>query len=560
MNAVTDEEYSSINDYVLVYAAKSQLLTYVQSINEELIFIILCQSSLHEEFLSKLNGLNQVHSMFIYSEQNIDNQLIKKYSKLIGTFTDQKLLFEQVRICIEQPVAMRFGFYNFHQKLTAHTKLSMEGNMFFWNVLLKDLLMIEQPRDKNLAIQQCREYYCQNTLEMENIEQFEKTYDSQNSHEWYSKSCFVSKLLTKAFYTADVENLKLLNFFIHDLRSNMGKLLSIGPFYCIRIIEKNQFSKLSEKIGQLMAFSGFLLVYHSLQEVVPWRNEARIVIKFEITNVSTSNVCIVDANRAIIDLGVIFKFSSLDFDDTMKIWKAHLVCDNEGVQISQNYIMIQQQRMERMTLPLIMADLLLKMNELANTKSYLDSLKNEDEALIHQFYGNLYYQKGDYALALDYFQIAYELMLSEERIQDSTFVLHDIGYVYDMKKEVKDALDSHQKALQIRQIYCPPNDILIGISLYNIGRTLVNMNDYSEALISHQQALKIFEQTLPYNHVFLAHSFHSHAVVYHNFGDYTQALEYFVKALELYEVIVPRDEHAILMVKNALETIQKLLP
>ncbi|CAF4627847.1 unnamed protein product [Rotaria sp. Silwood1] len=258
--------------------------------------------------------------------------------------------------------------------------------------------------------------------------------------------------------------------------------------------------------------------------------------------------------------GVTFKLNSLDFDDKLGVWIAHLIFSHEGVQIAQNYIGVQQETMERMTLPLIMANLLFKMNGFSATKKYLDSLKNEDEALIYHFYGILHHGKGEYALALDNFQIAYELMISDGRIQDSALVLHDLGYVYDMKKEFNNALDSHKKALEITQTYCQANDFRIGISLYNIGRTLVNMDDHNQALIYHQNALAIFEHTLTYNHIHIAQSLHSHAVVYFNMRDYNQAFDYYTRALELYETIVPRDEHGILMVKNALETIQELLP
>ncbi|CAF3146699.1 unnamed protein product [Rotaria sp. Silwood2] len=560
MTNITDEEYRTINDYVLVYGVKSQLLTYVQSISEEFIFIILCQYSSDEEFLSQLHHLNQIHSIFIYStQQQVDDQLMNKYSKLIGTFTEQKVLFEQVRTSIEQPFTLGFGFYDPQQQLTTHTHLSKENVIFFWNLLLKDLLITEQPTDRISIIQDCRKYYCQNTVEMENIERFENTYSSHNAHEWYSKPCFMSKLLTKAFHTANTERLKSFDFFIHDLSSTMDKSSNIEQLYCTRLIEKTQFEKLLENIGQLMTFSGFLLVYRLFDETVSYRNESQVMVGFEIHNVPTSIVHLIDSTRVIINLGATFKLNSLDFEDKLGVWIARLSFSPEGVHIAQNYITVQQETMERMTLPVIMANLLFKMNGFSTAKNYLDSLKNEDEAVIYHNYGILHYEKGEYSLALDNFQIAYELMISDGRIQDSALVLHDIGYVYNMKKEFNDALDSHRKALEIMQTHYPANDVLIGISLYNIGRTLVNMDDHSQALSYHQNALAIFEHTLTYNHIFMAQSLHSHGVVYFNIGDYHQALYYYTRALELYETIVPRNEHCILMVKNALETIQKLL-
>ncbi len=103
----------------------------------------------------------------------------------------------------------------------------------------------------------------------------------------------------------------------------------------------------------------------------------------------------------------------------------------------------------------------------------------------------LLYLKGEYNLALENFQMSYRLMISEERIKDSAFVLHDIGYIYDMKKEFNVAYDWHCKALGIREIYYPENDVQIGISFYNIGWTLANIGDDERALVYHQKALHI---------------------------------------------------------------------
>lgn len=220
--------------------------------------------------------------------------------------------------------------------------------------------------------------------------------------------------------------------------------------------------------------------------------------------------------------------------------------------------MRKQETMERMTLPIIMGELLGTFSDLSKTKTYFENLQNEDDGLIYYNYGYIHYLKGEYDLALDNYQISYELMISDERIKDSAFVLHGIGYVYDMKKDFQKAYGNHNEVLKIRQMYYPENDVYIGISLYNIGRTLVNMDDNNQALIYHKKALDIWEQVLPYNDPLIAQSLHSHGVVYFNNRDYLQASEYYTRALQLYELTTPRDHHGILMIENALEQIKYL--
>ncbi|CAF1455542.1 unnamed protein product, partial [Didymodactylos carnosus] len=530
---ITDEMYRTINDYILFYADKSQLLSYVQSINEEKIFIIIFDPSLDMNFLSQLQNLNQINSIFIYClKQDNYEWLMNNYSKISGIYTDKTLLLEQVRTTIAQQSTLTFGFNDPQQIFTTYTKLSRENALFLWNVLLKDLLMKDQSTDKSSMIQKCTEYYCRNTTEMENIEQFEKTYESANANEWYSKRCFVSKLLNKAFHTADTKQLKLFNFFIHDLCSNIKSCSSVEKLYCTTIVATNQFEMLLKNVDKL--------------------------ITLVVVNVCTPYVYSNNTNEVIFDMGTTFQFSSFDFDDNLKLWIARLTATNDGTQISQNYIIAKQQTMERMTLSIIMGELLLTIGDLSKTKTYFENLQNEDDALIYYYYGRIHYLKGEYELALENLQIAYELMITEERLKDSAFVLHDIGYVYDMKKEFNEALDSHRKALNIRQTHYSAKDVQIGVSLYNIGRTLVNMDDDSEGLIYHQKALNIWEQTLTYNHPYMVQSLHSHGAVYFNKRDYSQALHYYTRALKLYEMSVPRDNHGILMVKNALEKINDL--
>ncbi|CAF1327420.1 unnamed protein product [Adineta ricciae] len=544
IKTIEEDQYRSINDYVLFYAEKSQLLSSIQSINEEKILIIIFDQIFDRNFLDQLQNLNQVDSISIYSIQgNYDESIKNDYSKLIDIYTDKLLLFEQLRMRIKQLSTLIFGFHNVERICPTFEKFSKDNGIFFWNLLLKDYLMINSSADQSLLVEKCREYYRGNADEMENIELFEKTYRSENAFEWYLKHCFLSKQLNKAFRTADVEQLKLFRFFIDDLCSNIK---STNIVHRTVILSLDQYEMLLKNIGQLMTFSGLLINDTIETETIYSSSKTQVIVKFEVKNMNS------------IDLNNIFQLNSFEFDDNLQLWIAHLMMIDNGNEIKQQYLSIKQQTMEKMTLPIIMGDLLFTFQNLSKVQKYFENLQNEDDALIYNYYGNINYLKGEYDLALENFQISYELMISDERIKDTAFLLHDIGYVYDMKKDYKEAYDYHMRALEIRQIYSSEDDIQIGISLYNIGRTLVTMNNHDQALIYHQKALNIWEKKLPFNHHLIAQSLHSHGVVYFNKRDYTQASYYYKKALDLYEKITPRDEHGILMIKNILEQIQDL--
>ena len=328
-----------------------------------------------------------------------------------------------------------------------------------------------------------REYYSKNQKKTKDIERFDTFYESTNAYEWYLKNCFISKQLNKELHTIDMEQLKLFSSFINDLSSSIDKPCSTDKVYCTSTVTINQYEMLLKNVGQLMIFSRFLVMNFSPTEIVLHQSDTtHAVVMFEVVNGTASHI---------FDLGTVFQLDSFEFDAKLKSWIARLIVSNKGTQIAQEYIMTQQQRMERMTLPMVMGDLLLQFSDLCRTKALFGNLQDEDEALIHYYYGQIHYQKDEYKLALENFQISLELMRSDERLKDSAFVLHDIGYVYNMTKEFKQAFDCHHEALEIRQTYYSADDVHVGNSLYNVGRTLVNMGDNDQALIYHEGTLKI---------------------------------------------------------------------
>src|SRR5205823_6446303 len=67
----------------------------------------------------------------------------------------------------------------------------------------------------------CRNYYRGNLKELENINEFEETYKSNDAIFWYTRQSFVYRLVNKALRTEDYEALLIFRFFIIDLCENL---------------------------------------------------------------------------------------------------------------------------------------------------------------------------------------------------------------------------------------------------------------------------------------------------------------------------------------------------
>ncbi|CAF5175235.1 unnamed protein product, partial [Rotaria sp. Silwood1] len=106
-------------------------------------------------------------------------------------------------------------------------------------------------------IDACRLYCRGNSKELKFIDGFDRTYRSVDAIRWYSKQCFVYKIVNKALRCEDINQLHLFRFFIGDLSESLAcehkkilfsnqKLLNV---YRGVKLSNDKFNKLKEANG-----------------------------------------------------------------------------------------------------------------------------------------------------------------------------------------------------------------------------------------------------------------------------------------------------------------------
>ncbi|CAF1096551.1 unnamed protein product [Didymodactylos carnosus] len=245
-------------------------------------------------------------------------------------------------------------------------------------------------------------------------------------------------------------------------------------------------------------------------------------------------------------------------DEYHHAWIVKLeVCDSGT--IGKDFLDLERSIMPEKSNSIILADLLFIMGYRTKAENYLNQISDvEDVALVHFTLAKIHYNRGDYDLALEHFQISYELMMSEEppRRIDSATILHSIAYIFNQKNDLFEALVYQQKALDIHLECLVPDDIRLGISYYNVSLALKNINQFDKALSYYQQARIAWSQSLPYDHVLIADSIHSIAAIYYCKRQYREALEYFEEALKLYKRLSSANEGVILKIENVIEDLK----
>ena len=566
----TKQELRRINDCVKFYTDLEQCITYIQSVQQEKIFLVT-SGSRASQILPRVASCRQIDCIFIFcmKKQKYQNLMVE-FPKIIGIYIDLDDLSlsikEQIDLVDKQ--IQTFSFFDRQQKSTKD--LSKESGAFLWFQLFS-YIIARFPRNehaKNQMIEICRQYYRGNTKESKLIDRFAREYRSENAIHWYSKQSFVYRLVNKALRTEDMDLLYIFRFFIgdlsHALHQEHRKILSnqeeILTVYRGLKMNYDEFEKLKENQGKLISTNGYLSTSRcrSLARSFALKATKRIDIVpvlFEIKcHVAKLGQSIVYADIAqfseypmeeevLFDLNACFQIESIEEKDGLQIVKMNV--SNEGETITKSFLEQTRKETEEQSIVIVFGRLMCNLGDYDKSQKYFEQLLNdpngEDLAWIEFNLGRALDFKGELQKARDYYDRAYEQMIKAKpaRIKDSAYVLNNIGVNLVDQGMYDQALHYHQQALMIREKYYPPGHSDIAISLDNIGRIFRRQEKYEQALDHHQRALDMRKKYYPSGHIDIARSLNNIGKILDDQQKYEEGLDYLQQALQMREQYFP---------------------
>ncbi|CAF1609688.1 unnamed protein product, partial [Adineta ricciae] len=222
---LTEELLRKLNDYVMLFDNELECLTYIDSVKNETVLLIVSGTCATSNLLDALQKLSYVDSIFIFCQNKNNYERLKEnYKKVVGIFTEQRDLGESIRNAIEviDRQSTIFALYN-ADKQKSMRDLSRESGSFIFLQLIKQVIKRmsmnngSADNSKQEMIDKCRLYYRGNEKELENIKEFEKHYKPNQAIKWYTRDSFVYKLINKALRTEDIDSLYTYRFYIVDI-------------------------------------------------------------------------------------------------------------------------------------------------------------------------------------------------------------------------------------------------------------------------------------------------------------------------------------------------------
>ncbi|UJR19231.1 hypothetical protein I4U23_022360 [Adineta vaga] len=561
-----------LNPAVQFYSDFDRCINLIKSIKNEQIFLIVSHN-FAQRILTKISTHRNLVSIFIFPANNKQQEaLVDDFDKVVGIFTDQNHLLESIRMTMDTIEGKTLIFNLFNQKQRFGRDLSKESASFVWHqmliYILRQMPQDQQSKDEMLDI--CRNFYRYNRRELEKIELFRLTYTSDKAIEWYTKDCFLYKLLNKALRTEDIELLHLFRFFIIDLCSALEKeclqlknQTNLITYRGTQILNE-QLEILKQSEGKIISMNGFFSTSRDIKVSLVFAGQSQpeaifqsVLFEIKIDPSSTA-VVFADIEResrikseeeVLFSLNTVFKIEFVGFDSELNIWKIKLITTNEGTEKIQEYIKSIEQRLDEYPPIIYFGRLLIKdLGQINRAEKYFEMLlktlpsNHEHISAVYNQIGNIHDRRGNLNLALKYFELAYQTGQKQltQNFQHFAGSLNNIGRIHRNKGNFNQALNYYNQALDIETKYCSDDHIHKAVLIESIAVIYADNNHFEKAFNLMDESLKMLRRLLPAQHHYIALS-----------------LNYYYQLLEMNEQCLPSDHPELSTNLNMIIEIYK---
>jgi tetratricopeptide (TPR) repeat protein len=435
--------------------------------------------------------------------------------------------------------------------------------------------------DKEEFINLCKQQYENNSNELHLIDEFAKTYSSNRAIWWYTRECFLYRLLNKALRVQNIDLLFLLRFIIGDMGRQLENSKCLSP---IRVYRAQQMSKdeieiLKNSIGEFISMNSFLSTSLNREQARGFLNSSDLTndieqVFFEIDadprldrmksfSKINSLSYFPEEQEVIFMVGSIFRLDKIECDNE-GIWNIQMVlCSDNDHQLQTLFQHMKNELGSEQTNVLVFGHLLRKMGKLDDAEKYyrrfLKDFSYNDLNMAHCYHalGLVEADKGNYESSVTWYNKSLEIFRRMLKSDDPNLAipLNSIAIIHQQKGDYTLALESYEKALMIWKQAFGEDHPHVAICLNNMSNVYRNEKNYSKALECVEKALSILQKHLPADHADLASSYGSIGNIHLCLSHHDKALEHYNRSLKIYQKCLPNEHPDIAMTINNIGSV-----
>jgi tetratricopeptide (TPR) repeat protein len=427
---------------------------------------------------------------------------------------------------------------------------------------------------KREMLAECRACCYNDPYKLAMIDEFGRTYQSADAILWYTKPCFLYRLINKALRTEDNLVVYKFRYFIMDLCTRLEeKALTSAyhkqPFRVYRgsKISLDEVEKL--QVGSLVATNGFFSSSRHLDVAQRFigidpvtgvspsrsRDDQRQYILFEldvdlinspdvvVTDVSAYS-SIPDENEILFNLGTTFFITSINYDDEHHVWYIRIITSSELAIINQEYNRYTSERCTETTPAISFGHLRCEiLSDYSGALNYLHRLLrsktwNDDyRPDTYHYLARVYYFMGKYEQAITFCKCVQ--LLLRRRLPEFSLTyarsLTCLSMIYSDIEDLPRAGYFQERAATIYRSTLSKNHYEFGFHLNYTAYLYWQNNQYASALYLLTNVLPIIKKTLPPNYPCNAQTLHITGLVQHSLNNREESIRYFKQSLQMRE-------------------------
>ena len=166
-----------------------------------------------------IHSCEQISSIYIfYSHKSINDDWTTDFDKIQGIFNDFQLLSNEFK---PQTIESNDNLIGI-SFLSCSDDINRQDPSFMYFPLLKEIILYDifqesEDETKLNIINYCRRTCTDSPNSLKILDEFERTFIPELSILWYTKECFLFKMLNKALWTPEPDVLYRLRYFLRHL-------------------------------------------------------------------------------------------------------------------------------------------------------------------------------------------------------------------------------------------------------------------------------------------------------------------------------------------------------
>ncbi|CAF0762996.1 unnamed protein product [Adineta ricciae] len=571
---------------IKTFTRHTDCIDFVRSDIDQTLFLIVSHDFAHLVIptIHEVSKLDSIYILCTYTPEDV--KWIKKYYKVKGTFVDMDSIYDQMKFTIQ---STRRGSID-------SSEISYDLNhldaSFMYTRLFKEILLTVPFGDESKKdfIAFCREEcnFKQFGIPLAIIDELEDNYDKHSSIWWYTRDCFMSRLLNQAVRSQNFHVLIKFGFFIQDLHRKIKQLhkplADVCIFYRGQGLLHDTFQQLSEMEGGLFFVNTFLSTTRD-ESVATMYAEAShedsnltgVVFKIivdpavptstQLADLGDESYYLNDEEETLFSMHSVFRIGKITkLKNHLHQVELFLTGDNDkDLQMLSECI---HRETQGETGWVQLSKLILNINHLDKSEELLEILLKNSPDADPDKHGYRRHLQGVIKKNKNLVEDALSLFKEALRIyQNSSKCYHihiatictEIGSIYHYKQEYSTAIQYYQMALDIQIDLFPRNHSNLQLIYSYLANAYRNLNQCATALEFYERVLNIYKKSQPVSYAYLADIYEDIGEMLYQMERYEIAFKRFRKVSIIRQHRVAHDDDKIatslVNVSRALEMI-----